>query len=307
MKGMDLFEAMQSVDDRYIEEAAQSRKTVPFRKKKNRWLAVAAAALVISIILPNLNASTAYAMQHIPVLGYYFKAVTFREFTYEAEHAKADVKIPRVTVENGKTAGQVGSVSAGQVDSKPAGQGDSVSGNAGRSAEEINRRINELTDQLIEQFKTEAKDNGFAGTLDVQHEVVTDNDHWYTLKLIVFQAKADGYEFDQYYTIDKTTGKLATLPDLFRTDSDYVTKYSDNIKEQMREQMKTANDKSLYFLDSDMPEFDFQQIKADQNYYWNEKGQLVLCFDEGEVAPMYMGTVEFTMPAELTDGMLVNP
>ena len=37
-----------------------------------------AAMLALSILLPNLNKATAYAMQSLPVIGEHFKLVTFR-------------------------------------------------------------------------------------------------------------------------------------------------------------------------------------------------------------------------------------
>ena len=46
---------------------------------------------------------------------------------------------------------------------------------------------------------------------------------------------------------------------------------------------------------------DFQTITGDTTFYLNEKGNLVIVFQEGEVAPMYMGAVEFEIPAEVLD------
>ena len=55
-----------------------------------------------------------------------------------------------------------------------------------------------------------------------------------------------------------------------------------------------------YFIDSDMPEWDFKELKGDESFYFNEKGELVITFDETEVAPAYMGAVEFTIPQSVT-------
>lgn len=64
---------------------------------------------------------------------------------------------------------------------------------------------------------------------------------------------------------------------------------SENIKTQMREQM-VADEGVIYFLDDeDMPEFNFQSITEQTNFYFNESGELVIVFDEYEVAPGYMG------------------
>ena len=58
----------------------------------------------------------------------------------------------------------------------------------------------------------------------------------------------------------------------------------------MKEQM-AADEGVIYFLDNDdMPEFNFQGITEQTNFYFNEKDELVIAFDEYEVAPGSMGT-----------------
>ena len=61
-----------------------------------------------------------------------------------------------------------------------------------------------------------------------------------------------------------------------------------------------AEDENLiYWADKDLDlGFGFEQIKEDQNFQLNEQGQLVICFDEYEVAPGYMGLVEFAVEDE---------
>lgn len=46
-------------------------------------------------------------------------------------------------------------------------------------------------------------------------------------------------------------------------------------------------------------EINFKAITPNTSFYLNEKGNVVIGFDEGEVAPMYMGTVEFEIPNEV--------
>ena len=41
--------------------------------------------------------------------------------------------------------------------------------------------------------------------------------------------------------------------------------------------------------------------------YIDEAGQLVIVFDEYEVAPGYMGVPEFIIPTDLLDGLLAQP
>lgn len=68
---------------------------------------------------------------------------------------------------------------------------------------------------------------------------------------------------------------------------------------QMEEQM--AKDESvIYFYHSEMPEQDFGGLAGDESYYFTRRGQLVIAFDEYQVAPGYMGAVEFIIPSSVT-------
>ncbi|NJI71469.1 DUF3298 domain-containing protein, partial [Clostridioides difficile] len=69
----------------------------------------------------------------------------------------------------------------------------------------------------------------------------------------------------KHYTVDKNRGILLNLPIFFK-DSRYIRAISDNIKEQMREQMKKDSTKS-YFIDQkkDLPVEDFKTINKYQD------------------------------------------
>ena len=59
----------------------------------------------------------------------------------------------------------------------------------------------------------------------------------------------------------------------------------------------------MYYLDSEIPEWDFQSIKEETTFYVNEDGKLTIVFDEYQVAPGYMGSVEFVIPTEAVEGL----
>lgn len=44
-----------------------------------------------------------------------------------------------------------------------------------------------------------------------------------------------------------------------------------------------------------MPEWDFQNITDETGFYLDAEGSLVISFNEGDVAPMSMGCVSFTI------------
>ena len=76
----------------------------------------------------------------------------------------------------------------------------------------------------------------------------------------------------------------------------------DKIKEQMKSQM-AADENVRYWLDSDMPEWDFTSITDNTSFYLNQNNEVVVCFNEGDVAPMSMGCPEFVIPNEVLAGI----
>ena len=89
------------------------------------------------------------------------------------------------------------------------------------------------------------------------------------------------------------------LSDLFIEGSDYRTIISDDIKKQMRKQMDEDENVSYWLDDKEVEEWNFEEIPEDVSFYVNENNELVICFKEGAVAPMYMGAVEFVISNEV--------
>ena len=248
--------------------AEQGRGKSRKRMGKTIGWAAAAAALVL-VIVPNTSAEAAYAMEQIPILGDVIRAVTIRNYQYEDENFLADIE--EVRLENVKMEGSI---------------------------QTINESIEEMTDRLIARFEEQVEQGEGHSGIYAGHEVVTDTDTWFTLRIHVTEIEASGFQYQYYYHIDKTTGEIATLKDLFKEGADYITPISENIKEQMREQMQ-ADESKVYWVDSkEEMGHQFEAVKADQNFYVNQNGQIVICFDEYEVAQGYMGLVEFTVDEE---------
>lgn len=240
----------------------------------------AAAALIAGlIVLPNISAATAHAMEQIPVIGQLVDVVTFRDYKYKSERNTADVKIPELKVGD---------------HAKDSNATEKLE----RTTTEINAEIQKITDKLIKEFKSNLKNDGGYQDIAVDSEILATTDDYFTLKLNCYQAAGSGYQFNHYYTIDLNTGERLHLKDIFKEGADYVTPISENIKKQMKEQMK-ADENVIYWLGSEVNEWDFKTIPEDPSFYMDEKGQVVISFNEGDVAPMYMGVVEFTIPADV--------
>lgn len=267
----------QNVIGKKGKEGKQSRK----KKAFGRFAAgIAAAAVLAVVILPNVSPRAAYAMSQIPVLGNVIKVITVREYDYESERFEAQITEAQLLQE--------------ETDN----QSDAVTEKTNESIEKINLDIGTMTERLIQKFEEDVAAGESYGGVYVNPEVVTDTDQWFTIRIDVAEIAGSGTQYQYYYHIDKTTGAIASLKDLFQEGTDYMTPISENIKKQMRERM--AEDENLvYWVDyEEVPDWNFQSIREDQNFYLNENGQLVICFDEYEVAPGYMGLVEFTIEDE---------
>ncbi len=255
------------------------RRTEKIRFWRNVAMGTAAVFAGVFVTV-NVNSDIAYAMGQIPVLGKVIKVITLDRYQVEEENYSADIKTPKL---------------------------ESDEDTPGIDA--VNEAVQKDRDALIAEYKeifeayandeSLAEDDGLTNhySVDADYEVVTDNDDYFVLHFSVAKVAASAQQIDRYYTIDRKTGEMVELKDLFQEGSDYVKVISDIIKEQMKQQM--AEDENVYYwLEDEIDEWNFKQIKEDQNFYINDKGNLVISFDEYEVAPGYMGAVSFEIPRE---------
>lgn len=241
-------------------------------RRRNRFMKIvkpvgitAAAAMAAIVILSNSSQSIAYAMERIPVIGAISRVVTFRTYEDKSGNFEAKVEIPSVEEDD-----------SGQ----------------------INKSIEEYANEFISMYEADLKASGGEGNyaLESDYEVVTDNEKYLVIRVNTLQIMASGTQFVKTFVVDKMTGETVSLLKLLGNDSEKLQAVGENIKAQMREQM-AADENIAYFLDSDMPEVDFQGLSGEESFYFNENGELVIAFNEYDVAPGYMGAVEFTIPA----------
>ena len=244
-----------------------------------------AAAMVMITVMANSGAAIAHAMAKIPVIGAIAEVVTFREYesTDNNNNMEADIKIPEVSVKN-----EDGTVNE-------------------ETTQKINKSIQEYTDEIIAQYEADVKAAGEGeGHMNVEldYSVITDSDRLFSIRFDQLLVMASGTQMGKIYHIDKQTGEMIGLDGLFKDGADYITVLSENIKEQMKERM-AADESLVYWVDNeDMSEWNFESIKEDNTFYVNENGKLTIVFDEYEVAPGYMGSVEFEIPTEIIQDLV---
>lgn len=262
-----------------MEEAKMADKKDKIKRIRTRAALTAAAFVGSFLLLPNTSPVIAHAMEQIPVLGKLIEVVTFRDYEYESDRNHADIEVPEIKVELGLPE-------------------DQTLENLERTTDEINREIKKITDSLIEEFETYLEEEEGYQDILVKSEILTATADYFTLKLLCYQGAGSGYQWNYYYTIDLNTGKRLQLKDVFAEGADYITPISEAIKEQMQAQMD-ADENVYYWLDDETEEWNFKSVTDETSFYINENGNVVIGFNEGDVAPMYMGAVEFEIPGDV--------
>lgn len=252
-------------------EMAKVENKIEARKRHIRGWAIAAAAALTIFILPNSNASVANAMGNVPVLGGFFNAITIRDYHSDSKNATASVEV------NGlKSKDKTGK----------------------KTTDEINREIKSLTNKYVADFKQTKKADGKVD-LDVSTDIIAKTDNYFTLKLTAVEAQADSYQENHYYTIDLKTGKQIQLKDLFKDGADYKSAIKADIKKQMIEHEKETEDVNYFVADSkedqEITGFSEDDLISKASFYLDKDGNIVICYNQGDVAPMYMGALEFTL------------
>lgn len=231
----------------------------------------ALATLAVLLALPNVNPVVAHAMYEIPLVGKFFEVVTIRNYEYQDATHEADIKVPEVVAEDGMA----------------------------EAVNELNIDSSTFVDQIICEFEENFSEGSHQATY-VDYEVICDTEDWFTLRILVSEVEASSDEYYKYYHIDKTTGELVELGDLF-VDDKCLDAISENIREQMKAQMEADEEEmTFYWIESEFEEErDCYKIAADQNFYFNEAGEIVIVYNKYDVAPGYMGCPEFAVPQEV--------
>jgi len=238
-----------------------------------------AALFVLSI---NTSSTFAKTLSNVPILGNVVNVLTFTEYTVDEPTYKADLKVPAVNNLKNKDLEQ-----------------------------SLNKKYLEENKKLYDQFMKETesvkKDSGAHLGIDSGYEVKTDNEDILSIERYVVNTAASSSTTMKFDTIDKKKEILLSLPILFK-DKSYVKIISQNIKEQMKEQMKKDGSKVYWIPEANLDySIDpFVSIKDNQNFYINKDHKLVISFDKYEVAPGYMGVVEFTIPTDVLSKVLVG-
>ena len=258
-----------------LADLPETKATVRQIRVLPRIAAAAACFIFITLfLLPNVSVAYAQTLEQIPVIGDIVRIVTIRNYSYSDDRHEMDINVPEIEGENIE------------------------------AVDYINKDVNELTTALVNQFYKDLAitgNNGY-GSIHVDYEAITNTERWFTLKLSVSESAASSNNYFAFYPIDKQSGKIVKLGDLFGTD-EFSEVLEAEIKKQMQERMD-ADNTVKYWIDSSEFGQELVTVSKDHNFYWNKNGELVIVFDEYEVAPSSMGTPEFVISKDVIKDIL---
>lgn len=157
---------------------------------------------------------------------------------------------------------------------------------------EVNAEIAAYIDGLKSVYEENKQQEGGVYSVSTSYEVTCDNERYLSLRLLTTEIMASGTQTIKAFTIDKSTLETVSLADLLGNDEDRMLKIDEEIRRQMREQ--TEQDPNITYFDEGMD--GFSGISEDTSFSLDESGNLVILFDEYEIAPGSMGPVSFTIP-----------
>ena len=263
------------------------RTTIKEQEKKmkrkniiNKSVIAAAVAGVVFVGSINLSSEISYALSEVPVLGSIVRVLTFKTFELKDNNFDAQLKTPAIE----------------GLDSK-------LEAMLNEKYLDENQKLYDDFMKEIDELKKADMEEAHMGIAS-GYEVKTDTDKLLVIGRYVVNTAGSSSTTIKYDTIDKQNKILITLPSLFK-DEAYIDIISENIKAQMKEQMKDEN--NVYWLEDEMMgDENFSNIDKNQSFYITKDNQLVIAFDKYEVAPGYMGNPEFIIPSELLKDVLVS-
>ena len=147
--------------------------------------------------------------------------------------------------------------------------------------ENVNEDVNQLTQKILDKFYAEKNSENHL-SIKVKSDVIENNKYWFTLKLTISEVAASSDLKYKYYNIDKRT---------------------EEIKKQMVSRMEKDKD-VVYWIDEENEEWSFSMIEDNQNFYFSNKGNIVIVFDKYEVGPGATGAPEFEINKQIYEKYL---
>lgn len=287
--------------------------SLPLKKKVGLRKVVSTTFMSILVLSFAVNSIPAVqALEGIPGLGSLLRVVDFRSYDFRWGDSQIRLDLPKIEQIQipiiDETQSQSGEVSW-ESDKKPKSPKVSTkSPNMEKGVNDVNKKMEQYVKTLREKFLwyVARKYNGYVG-MDSTYKTLRNDDNLLVIRFITTLNVGGSGEYSRYFILDKRKGEVMDLWDLFKDNSGYIDVISSEVLRQMTEQVNAGL--ADYFIPGGILSDDdcFKAIATDQNFYINSNNQLVIVFDEYEVAPGKDGMPEFTIPTKVLKDILRKP
>lgn len=249
------------------------------RKYQMKWVKVVASTAAAVVLVVNISPTFADTLSEVPVLGSLVKVINFREYQVQGERQEANIQVPQIEgLGNEELQGQ------------------------------INQALQDEADKVYQEFlevskEWETVDSAARYSVDMNYEVLTDTEDIFAMRVNKVETIASANQVVKFYVVDKQKETAVTLPTLFKDDQ-YVERISEYIIEQMDKIMSQDESKVYWIREDDFSPF--TSIDANQKFFINKNGKLVIHFDKYEAGPGSTGESQFVIPTELIADLLVD-
>ena len=152
----------------------------------------------------------------------------------------------------------------------------------------INSLILKTIDTYLDEIKGFDKNPGTAHKLivEIDFENYYSDDDIFSFSINSSQILADSHLQKKFFTINPTTGEIYNVEHFL--GSDYQNIILTTVKKQIAE--NTKNNPNLIYFDEEVNNL---KISIDQPFYINKDNQVVVVFDQFQIAPGYMSLPSF--------------
>ena len=273
-------------------------------------MAAAAAVVVCFTIALNSSEVFAQAAGNLPVLGGIAKVLTIRSYQASENNMNISVNVPEIVSGNSENAENPAKTDITKGMTDPADSTKTPTGETNQFVADINAEIDGIVNDYLTDAKSrmQADKDAFIATggteedwakrdLNIKVDYVVKYQQGGRLSLILIADESwyGAYDMKYFYNLDLKENKKLTLKDIL--GENYTEIANTGIINQMRE--RAAEDSNMVYwgiTDNNTSGIDgFVTVDENTEFYLNEDGKPVVCFDKYEIAPGFIGSQEFVI------------
>ncbi len=276
-KNMPLPENLDNIVKNSLSKSLNEKPAIWNRHKVLfRISSIAISTIILFIVSLNLNQEWAIAASKVPVLGHFVEVVTWQSYEEDDEVSVLSVKVPKLESE--------------ELDNLNNRINNEIRMKISKLIEDAKKRAEEYKEAFILTGGKEEEWHQLE--INVDYDVRCNSNNILSFVIEKSESYASLYTEKLYYNIDLETGKDLKLSDLLGPS--YIERTNEIIINSINDRVKKG-DMFFGYGDNEWTSEKFTSITENTKFYINDNEKVVIVFDKYEIAPGYMGFVEFTI------------